>query len=117
MATVDVSVPSEQEFIATLGASPVRLLDGKATYSIAVQAASRDLVLTYDLVERSIRVRMHYDGTSVADFYGEGLEVMTLSDGGGVVDLSARLSGDGYVIKLHIGVFPMPQVTCEMLAA
>ncbi|MEU4804150.1 hypothetical protein [Actinosynnema sp. NPDC023587] len=115
--TTDIAVPTDQEFVEALGVSPVLLDGGTATYMVEVASGDTELRFSYDLVERSVRVRVNGGPLGAVDFFCEGLDGMSLISKGPEVGLSVRLSGPCHVVRLNVTIFPAVEIRSEVLAA
>ncbi|XVV00193.1 hypothetical protein ACQPW3_22350 [Actinosynnema sp. CA-248983] len=113
----DISVPSEQALVEAFGAEPVPLAGGEAAYLVEVEAGGCVLVFTYDLVERSVRVRISESGVTSVDLYFEGLDGISITGKGSSTGLAVQLVGGGFRGKVDVAIFPRPGVTSEVLLA
>ncbi|WP_433270941.1 hypothetical protein ACQPZF_11165 [Actinosynnema sp. CS-041913] len=112
----DIGVPAEGDFMEAFGATPVLLAGGEATYLVEVASGGRELLLSYDVVERSVRVKIRDGAMDSVDLYYEGLDTISLTGGGSTAGLTVTLSGTGYLVRVHVAVFPILGIRSEVLA-
>jgi hypothetical protein len=109
-------VPADAEILDALGVEPEPSADEPTIRSIRVDSgAGEQVVFSYDVPGRSVRVRWLRDSTPVLDLYRESATRLTVESGRGEARLTVTFESEGLGGDLEVQVYPAVRITDSLL--